>query len=108
MNQHDTPADDQRPPAPVLAPVGAPIYSRAGQHPGTVKEAHDRCFLVAVRWAFDYWLSNHCVAAVRDGQLILAVDKSQVSDYLIDSNGLNFDDGPTVEDARRVAPQPAE
>ena len=48
------------------------------------------------------------MAAVRDGQLILAVDKSQVSDYLIDSNGLNFDDGPTVEDARRVAPQPTE
>jgi hypothetical protein len=88
----------------VAVPLNAPLSSRDGQHLGTVKAVHDRCFLVAVRWAFDYWLSRRCVAAVRDRQVILAVDKDQVADYLIDSDGLDFDDGPAVDAARRVVP----
>ena len=73
-------------------PVGAPIYSRDNQHLGTVKEARDRCFLVDVRLAFDYWLSRRCVAAVRDGQVVLAVDKREVSQYLVDIDGPDEDD----------------
>ena len=65
-------------------PVGAPIYSRDDQLLGTVTAVRDRCFLVNVRLAFDYWLSPRCVAAVRDGHVVLAVDKRQVSDYLVD------------------------
>ncbi len=64
----------------------APVYSRDGQHLGTVKEVRDRCFMVDVRLAFDYWLSSRCVATVRDGHVVLAVAKRQVSDYLVDAD----------------------
>ena len=65
-------------------PVDASIYSRDDQLLGTVKEVRDRCFLVNARLPFDYWLSSRCVAAVGDGHVVLAVDKRQVADYLID------------------------
>ena len=77
-------APDQ-PTAPTSGvPVGAPVSSRDDQLLGTVKEVRDRCFLVNVRLAFDYWLSSRCVATVGDGHVVLAVDKRQVSDYLVD------------------------
>jgi hypothetical protein len=104
MHQHEHPPADQGMPTTVAVPLNAPLYSRDGQHLGTVKAVRDRCFLVDVRWAFDYWLSRRCVADVCDGQVILAVDKDQVADYLIDSDGLDFDDGPAVDAARRVVP----
>ena len=65
-------------------PLGAPIYSRDRQRLGSVKEVRGRCFLVDVRLAFDYWLSGRCVAEVCDGRVMLAVDKRDVSAYLVD------------------------
>ena len=65
-------------------PLGAIISSRDQQRLGTVKEVGDRCFLVNAPLAFDYWLSSRCVATVGDGHVVLAVDKRQVSDYLVD------------------------
>jgi hypothetical protein len=70
--------------------VGVTIASRDGTHIGTVKAVRGERFLVEVRWAFDYWLSTRCVAEVRAGQVILAVDKGDVSDYLIDGDGVDF------------------
>ena len=65
-------------------PLGAHIYSRDGQRLSKVKEVRERCFLVDVRFAFDYWLDIRCVAAVRNGDVYLAVDKRHVAHYLVD------------------------
>ena len=64
--------------------VGAAIYGRDGRYIGRVKEASERCFLVDVRFAFDYWLSTRAVAAVHDGEVLLGIEKREVGEYLVD------------------------
>jgi hypothetical protein len=90
MSQQPASADDQGPTVPVV-PVGAAIYSRDGVPIGLVKAVRDDQFLVEVRWAFDYWLSTRCVATVAGAQVLLAVDKEAVSDYLVDGAGSDVD-----------------
>ena len=88
----DAPIDDGDT-APYAVAVGAPIYSRDDRYLGKVKEAGRRCFLVDVRFAFDYWLSTRAVATVEDGRVLLGVDKRDVGNYLVDVDCLDdFDD----------------
>jgi len=73
---------------PVL-PTGIAVHSRDGRRLGRVKEAHERCFLLDVPLAFDYWLSMRAVAAVAGGRVRLGVDKARVADYLVDPDCLD-------------------
>lgn len=82
------PDEPQTNTGPIL-PVGLPVYTNDGRRIGRVKEAHERCFRVDVRFAFDYWLSMRAVAAVRRGRILLGVDKGQVEEYLVDIDCLD-------------------
>ena len=84
----DQPDEQQTSGGPVL-PVGLPVYSSDGRRLGRVKEAHERCFRIDVRFAFDYWVSMRAVAAVRRGRILLSVEKGQVEEYLVDIDCLD-------------------
>jgi hypothetical protein len=60
------------------------IYSRDGRRTGRVKEVRDGFLRVDARFAFDYWLSVHCIAGVRDGVVRLAIDKAQIGAAIVD------------------------
>ncbi len=87
--------NDQREefPDPVQSelPAGLRVYTRDGHRLGAVKEAHERCFLIDVRFAFDYWLSRRAVATVEQERVTLVIDKSQVEDYLVDPDCVEDD-----------------
>ena len=87
------------------AVVGAPIFSRDGHRLGRVKEARDRCLLVDVRFAFDYWISLKAVAGIRAGRVLLGVDRHEVEQYLVDIDCLDdFDDLPAVRGVDGAVP----
>jgi hypothetical protein len=83
------PSDDQPTSTGVVLPIGLPVYTSDGRRLGRVKEAGERCFLVDVRFAFDYWLSMRAVAAVQRGRVRLGVDKRRVETYLVDVDCLD-------------------
>ena len=69
--------DPHRPPAPRFSrhhgekgvrplPRGAAVFTRDGYRLGRVKESNDRCFVIDVPLAFDYWLSNRTVVDFND------------------------------------------
>jgi hypothetical protein len=82
-------SDDQPTSTDVVLPVGLPVYTSDGHQLGRVKEADERCFLVDVRFAFDYWLSMRAVAAVHRGRVLLGIDKRHVEEYLVDVDCLD-------------------
>jgi hypothetical protein len=90
-------------------PIGVAVITRDGHRLGQVKEANERCFLIDVRLAFDYWLSTRAVAAVREDDVLLGIDKCEVSSYLVDTDCLDdFEDLPPVpEQAVGGSIQPA-
>ena len=65
-------------------PLGAAVYSRDGHRLGKVKKVRGGCLMLDVPFAFDYWLSARCVAAVQDGRVALGVDRRGVRNYLVD------------------------
>ena len=78
-------------------PHGASVVTRDGYKLGRIKESNDRCFLIDVRLAFDYWLSTRAVASVHDGEVDLGIEKREVGRYLVDIDCLDdFNDLPSV------------
>jgi hypothetical protein len=65
-------------------PVGAAVYSHDGRRLGVVKAIRHGCFLVDVRFAFDYWLPLCCVALVTAERVVLAIAKRDLPHYLVD------------------------
>lgn len=77
--------------------IGAPVYTTDGRSLGRVKKVGAECFLVDVRFAFDYWLSSRAIAGLDEGRVQLGIDKRQVADYLVDRDCLqDFDGLPPV------------
>jgi hypothetical protein len=95
----DPQTEMQAPHDPGEAAAGAEALERARRSSAAThaawasssKEVRERCFRVNARLAFDYWLSRRCVAAVRDGKVLLATDKRGVADYLVESDCLDDD-----------------
>src|SRR5581483_5128714 len=64
--------------------LGLSVYTRDGHRLGRVKTIRHGCFLVDVRFAFDYWLPLRCVAQQTAQRLLLVLAKRDIADYLVD------------------------
>lgn len=66
------------------ADPGSHVYTRDGDHLGTVKETRPGYFKIDAPMAPDYWLRTDCIASAGGDRLTLAIDKGDVGDYKVD------------------------
>ena len=64
-------------------PMGTPVFSRDGEHLGTVKEIRDTAFKLDVTGQPDYWLPTTCLTEDTTGRMIVAATKDQIGDLTV-------------------------
>ena len=65
--------------------VGDTVITLDGDVVGKVAEIRGQYFKVDVSMQPDFWLTAAAIRSAAEGQVVLGVDKSHVSDYKIDN-----------------------
>ena len=83
---------------------GSNVYTRDGDHVGTVKETRPGYFKVDAAMAPDYWLRADCIASTDGDRVTLTIDKGDLGDYKVGNpDDHDADAGQTAEAMATIA-----
>jgi hypothetical protein len=77
--------------------AGCAVYTRDGEHLGTVKEVREGYFKVDVKMRPDYWLQTQFVELWSDDRVTLEFPKGDLGDYKVKELPERLADGRLVD-----------